>query len=366
METAASSAAAAVAPAVDGAIAAVHRLCRSTCMELEAWQQRMPVAEHLLNACVQQRHIMMLLMAMATAEGQADMAQLGLPCAKGTSAQTAHSDSGFECTQGALETLESAAAVEHVMLHYDLMRRDGFKHVFLRNSAVHISNEEGRQTGSSPPCQVRGFSSIAATDAGSYSFADLLVWISRCPATWAFFQRVEGIAHKEHQAAVQVRASSFSQQLSELSHTHTQYSTHIPHGASHVVLVCDPMLPGLSRRQSCTGHTVRAIPSQVCQAEAVMKGMSLSVSSVRTATVYAVDFVTAEQQLLGVKQQLADIWQLPSHIGVLSKLSAVQELQNKLLEGVQVRCASRYCVSIRQRVLCAGYHRGWVHPRLIS
>lgn len=77
---------------------------------------------------------------------------------------------------------------------------------------------------------------------------------------------------------------------------------------------------------------------QVCDAEATLSGLHITVSAVRVAGVFVVDFAAAEPWLLHLQRQLAAVSRDPCHVGVLGRLEAINRLLQQMRAVVQVSC----------------------------
>lgn len=78
------------------------------------------------------------------------------------------------------------------------------------------------------------------------------------------------------------------------------------------------------------------IAPQVSAVAAQLEGLHVTVGAVRIAGVFMGGFADVRQQLQATRQQLASVWQDPCHVGVLERLTAVQDLQDEMLSAAQV------------------------------
>jgi hypothetical protein len=173
-----------------------------------AWQHRMPAAAQLLQPCMLPRHVHMLLALQHIAEGgsidsfQASVAQRACSSQQQPSVSAALSDarvqpSGPVDTSGGWEPHE----LQHALLHYGLMRQDGYEAALMQNSSpVDTHGAMPSISGELPP-QLTGPSNLVTGPwqvfSVSNSLAGLLVWLTRCPATQSFLARVLEIARGE-------------------------------------------------------------------------------------------------------------------------------------------------------------------------
>jgi hypothetical protein len=200
--TAATSLPAPSATAVADA-AAVSQLCQEVLLEVRAWQQRMPAAVQLLHSAMQRRHVLMLLALKAAAEG-GSMHTPQDDCAGG-----AHDGARPGLLAGS-DAAASAVQVQEALLHYDLIRRDGYEAVFLRNSAANTGNsgdaaEAECQAAHGGKQASRMAAAVGRECAGAHnSLAALLVWVSRNSSTGFLLRRVVEIAGRERQLSEQV------------------------------------------------------------------------------------------------------------------------------------------------------------------
>lgn len=189
----------------------MQHLCHAVRLEVAAWQQRIPEAEQLMDASMTPRHVLMLLALMQAAEGsisgdstvQRSSFVSRQLCSQAAAASAANGQAGAaDAPVCALEVLVSAQDVERTLLHYGLLRRDGFADVFLRNAAVNNAGSETLRAATKNSCSGPGDSAGAASQ--NNSLAALLVWVSRCAATASFLERVLSIARRECELAQQV------------------------------------------------------------------------------------------------------------------------------------------------------------------
>lgn len=151
--------------------ATAAQLCPAACLEVAAWQQRMPAAAQLMHASMQPPHILMLLAVMHIAEGGS-------------------MDSASQQLAG-IDAATDMRDVQQLLLHHGLARQDGYTDVLLRNSAASSTSDHAEQQG--------------AADQQPADVASLLVWVTRNAATASFLSRVLDIACREGQLAAQVR-----------------------------------------------------------------------------------------------------------------------------------------------------------------
>lgn len=179
-------------PAQDAS--AVSQLCGTVCMEVSAWEQRMPAAAQLMDASMQPKHVLMLLTVMHLAEGD--------------SLDTVPDDLRFTAQMQQQARASDAAAYAHelqqALLHYGFLRQDGYTDVFLRNSAANSGTAFSATDRAGWQTPAAAANAAAACSAGSSSLAALLVWLTRNAATASFLSRVLDIARQELELSEQV------------------------------------------------------------------------------------------------------------------------------------------------------------------
>lgn len=285
--------------------AAASQLCTAACLEVAAWQQRMPAAAQLMHASMQPRHILMLLAVLRIAEGES-----------------------MDCASQQLAGVHAATDmrdVQQMLLHHRFTRQDGYTDALLRNSAASCTNNHTEQQG--------------AADQQPVDVASLLVWVARNAATASFLSRVLDIACREGQLAAQVRGAVLSRAF--LSHAGDAEGLRCADrllGPSHV------RLPVLSLRP------------QVDAVQVSLQGIGLALSAARIAGVFMGDFAAVQEQLQAAQQQLPAVWADACHIGLLQSLKSVQGLHEQMLSAAQVGTGTgRTPALCKQRMPCTTY-----------
>lgn len=193
-------------PAPSAAVAdaaAVSLLCQEVLLEVTAWQQRMPATALLLHHAMLRRHVLMLLALKAMADGGSIHA-LQRVCAGVVGGVQSNGVTGSDARTYAVQ-------VHQALLHYDLMRRDGYEAVFLTNSATNAgadssATEEDCQATQGGRKAPGAAAAVGREPAGVHnSLAALLVWVSRNCSTRFLLEQVVEIAERERQLSEQVR-----------------------------------------------------------------------------------------------------------------------------------------------------------------
>lgn len=190
----------------------VMQLCSAVRLEVKAWQGRLPAAQQLMHPSMQPRHVQMLLCIMATAEGSGwDFVCAQMPCSPTSTrpCASAPSPSGQRDLQRDEDSYDQAS-LQHALLHYGLMRRDGYAEVFLPNTAANAGGVADAPDRPGTSCFTPASTAAPfGESATASSVAALLVWLTRNAATASFLSRVLDIACREKQLADQVGWTDF-------------------------------------------------------------------------------------------------------------------------------------------------------------
>lgn len=101
---------------------------------------------------------------------------------------------------------------------------------------------------------------------------------------------------------------------------------------------------------------------QLSASQQQLDGLSITVSAVRVAAAFICDFAAVQQQLQELQQDIVAVWRDPCHLGVLTKLQAVHDQQQRMAAAVKVSCG---CQAWSAAESCAAVHKCVVVLRML-